>query len=57
MEEKLTLTDFAGQARPVVITKRLDGTKFVTFKYTEGYGYPLLQEQELEDLLQRVKDL
>ena len=57
MITKLKLLGFAGQQADVILIKRDDGSKYVTFESAPGYGYPALEEKELLDLVLRLKDL
>ena len=51
----LTLREYAGQHCDVVINTRTNGTKYVTFQSMTGYGYPSLEQAELEHLLRLMR--
>ena len=55
--EELKLKEFAGQRCDVTIIKRENGSKFVIFESESGFGHPSLEESELKDLLEKVKNL
>ena len=53
--EKHELKEYAGQKADVVITKRDNGSVFVVFKKTDGYGYPTLELEQLQKLTQKCE--
>lgn len=55
--KKLTLVEFAGQKCDVMVKKRDDDTKYVTFLSERAYGFPKLELDKMETLLQIMKKL
>lgn len=55
--ERVEIQDLGGQGGKVVITKRDNGTVYVTFKSEPEYGYPSFEEEEIECILRRMTDL
>ena len=54
--EKIILK-LGGQNCHLEIVKRDDGSKYVSFYGVPGYGYPSLEEFELEKVFKKVKKL
>ena len=52
---KLILNEYAGQRCPVELNKRENGSVWIQFKMEPGYGYPSLEEKDLEKLLSDIK--
>lgn len=54
MRQRLELKDYAGQYCDAIISTRMDGTASVMLTVRIGYGYPILERDQLLDLLQRL---
>ena len=57
MKALKSFPSLAGQCCDIVLTKRDDGSVFVTFRSKPGYGYPALERSQIEMILQEVKEL
>ncbi len=57
MIKELRLSEFAGQRCDAVLVKRDDGSKFVRFDCTPGYGGPYLEEKQLDELRKMLTNL
>ena len=57
MKATITLKEFAGQYCDVEINKRTNNSVYITFKSQTGFGYPTLEEGDLEVLNRKVKQI
>lgn len=53
----MTLEEFAGQRCDVEITRREDGSVYVTFESEPHYGYPSLELDEVQELLRLMEGM
>ena len=55
--ESITLDESGGQGCKTVITKRENGSVYLTFKSTEGYGDPSFELDELKKIIKKSEKL
>ena len=55
--EKIEISGLGSQGCTVVITKRHNGSVYVTFTGEVHYGFPSFDKEEIEDILQRMQKL
>ena len=55
--KELLLREYAGQGCDVKIVIRESGSAYVSFRALPGYGYPSLEKDKLEALLEQIEEL